>query len=91
LLTAQDVIEQLRERTLGEQVVLPRVMFGGPEGESLDGYRPEQIATMLDLPVIVWDGSEGTGRRAALRPYRRRASSPLTSCPSEGSKVADQG
>jgi putative radical SAM enzyme (TIGR03279 family) len=52
LLTAEDVIAQLRERRLGDTVVLPAAMFGGPEGQSLDGIWPEDVAEALGRPVV---------------------------------------
>ncbi|HEC34068.1 MAG TPA: DUF512 domain-containing protein [Chloroflexi bacterium] len=53
LLTAQDVIEQLQTRQPGEHVILPAAMFGGPEGQSLDEMRPEDIERALERPVII--------------------------------------
>ena len=47
LLTGRDVIEQLRGRDLGEVVVLPGAMFGGPEGQSLDEMWPQGIGESL--------------------------------------------
>jgi putative radical SAM enzyme (TIGR03279 family) len=47
LLTGQDVIAQLQGRELGEVVVLPAAMFGGPEGQSLDGMWPQEIGEAL--------------------------------------------
>ena len=51
LLTAQDVVEQLAGRHLGDVVVLPAVMFGGPEGQSLDEMGPEQVGAALRREV----------------------------------------
>jgi putative radical SAM enzyme (TIGR03279 family) len=54
LLTGQDVVAQLRERYLGGSVVvLPAAMFGGPEGQSLDGMRPQEIGEALGRQVVV--------------------------------------
>ena len=53
LLTARDVIEQLRHATQDEKVVLPQVMFRGPENRSLDGMTVEEIAATLGRPVGV--------------------------------------
>ncbi len=53
LLTARDVIAQLQGRKLGQRVVLPPAMFGGPEGQSLDGMLPEDVAQALGRPVVV--------------------------------------
>ena len=47
LLTGQDVIAQLQGRELGDVVVLPAAMFGGPEGQSLDGMWPQEIGEAL--------------------------------------------
>lgn len=53
LLTARDVIAQLRERELGDVVALPSAMFGGPEGQSLDEMWPPEVAEALGRPVAV--------------------------------------
>jgi putative radical SAM enzyme (TIGR03279 family) len=55
LLTGQDVVAQLRERDLGDAVVLPPAMFGGPEGQSLDEMWPQDIGEALGRPVVVRD------------------------------------
>ena len=51
LLAGQDVVATLRERRLGEVVVLPDGMFRGPEGQSLDEMRPEDLAQALNRPI----------------------------------------
>ncbi len=56
LLTGRDVIAQLSERAAsdaGETVVLPVAMFGGPEGQSLDGMRPRDVAEALGRRVVL--------------------------------------
>jgi putative radical SAM enzyme (TIGR03279 family) len=53
LLTARDVIAQLRERELGDVVALPPAMFGGPEGQSLDEMWPRDVEKALGRPVVV--------------------------------------
>jgi len=53
LLAGRDVVAQLRERDLGDVVVLPAVMFSGPEGQSLDEMWPQEVGEALDRPVIV--------------------------------------
>jgi putative radical SAM enzyme (TIGR03279 family) len=53
LLTGQDVIAQLQGRELGDVVVLPATMFGGPEGQSLDGMWPQEIGETLGREVVV--------------------------------------
>lgn len=55
LLTGQDVVAHLRERALQEIVVLPAVMFRGPEGQSLDEMRPDDLARALGRPVFLVD------------------------------------
>jgi putative radical SAM enzyme (TIGR03279 family) len=55
LLTGQDVVAQLREREMGDAVVLPSAMFGGPEGRSLDGMRPQDVGEALGHDVVVRD------------------------------------
>jgi putative radical SAM enzyme (TIGR03279 family) len=52
LLTGEDVVAQLRERELGEVVALPPAMFGGPEGQSLDGMWPEDVEKALGRRVV---------------------------------------
>jgi putative radical SAM enzyme (TIGR03279 family) len=52
LLTAKDVIAQLEGQHLGQVLLLPPVMFGGPEGQSLDGMWPADVEQALDRPVI---------------------------------------
>jgi putative radical SAM enzyme (TIGR03279 family) len=51
LLTGRDVVAQLRERELGDVVVLPAAMFGGPAGQSLDEMGPQDIEKALGRPV----------------------------------------
>jgi putative radical SAM enzyme (TIGR03279 family) len=62
LLTGRDVVAQLRERELGHVLVLPAAMFGGPEGQSLDGMWPQEIEEALGrrVEVISTDETEGT-------------------------------
>lgn len=52
LLTGRDVVAHLRERPLGAVVVLPDVMFRGPEGQSLDEMGVDEIARALARPVF---------------------------------------
>ena len=52
LLTGQDVVAQLRGRELGDVVVLPAAMFGGPEGQTLDGMWPQEIGDALGREVM---------------------------------------
>jgi putative radical SAM enzyme (TIGR03279 family) len=57
LLMAEDVIEQLTAPgvTLGDVVVLPRIMFDHPDGISLDDQSPKAIAKALNRPVALAD------------------------------------
>jgi len=67
LLTGQEVVAQLRKRYLGDSVViLPAAMFGGPEGQSLDGMRPQGIGEALGRQVVV---DRGWGNRRAGARY----------------------
>ena len=43
----------MQGRELGDVVMLPPAMFGGPEGQSLDEMRPEEIGEALGRPVEV--------------------------------------
>jgi len=52
LLTGRDVIRELRGRELGDVVVLPAAMFGGPEGQTLDEMRPQDIEKALGRQVV---------------------------------------
>jgi putative radical SAM enzyme (TIGR03279 family) len=47
LLTAADVIEQLKDRDIGEMLLLPRVMFDNSGQVTLDGLTPQAIAARL--------------------------------------------
>ena len=53
LLTAGDVVAQLEDRDLGQVLFLPRAMFAGPEGQSLDDMWPRDVAQGLGRPVRV--------------------------------------
>jgi len=55
LLMGADVMAQLRDRDLGEFVVLPRVMFDHPQGISLDDVSPLTIARTLNRPMFLAD------------------------------------
>ncbi len=53
LLTGRDVIRELRGRALGDAIVLPAAMFGGPEGQTLDEMLPQEIGEALGREVQV--------------------------------------
>jgi putative radical SAM enzyme (TIGR03279 family) len=52
LLTAEDVIERLKGKGGSGGVVLPPAMFGGPEGQSLDGAWPVDVEEALGRKVF---------------------------------------
>jgi len=56
LLTGRDVAAQLQGRNLGNVVVLPPAMFGGPEGQSLDGMWPREVGEALGCDVALGNG-----------------------------------
>jgi NifB/MoaA-like Fe-S oxidoreductase len=69
LLMAGDVVRQLRQRPLGDLVVLPRVMFDHPDAIALDDLSPQNVADQLGRPVAladslgdVWDALRGESR-----------------------------
>lgn len=62
LLTAQDVIAQLKDRNRGGVVVLPPAMFAGPEGQSLDEMWPADVEEALGRPIVVGRGGRGFDR-----------------------------
>jgi len=53
LLTAEDVIAQLRDRDSDGALLLPPAMFAGPEGQSLDGMWPADVQEALGRRVVV--------------------------------------
>jgi putative radical SAM enzyme (TIGR03279 family) len=67
LLMAEDVIRQLQQLpSLGEIVVLPRIIFDHPDIISLDDMTPQAVANQLQRPVAladlmgdVWDALVG--------------------------------
>lgn len=61
LLTAKDVIAQLKEWGPDGVVLLPPAMFAGPEGQSLDGMWPADVEKVLGRPVVVGDMPDRVG------------------------------
>jgi putative radical SAM enzyme (TIGR03279 family) len=56
LLPSQDVVAALRARdTLGDVVVLPRIMFDHPDGIALDDFSPLDVAKAINRPVALAD------------------------------------
>jgi putative radical SAM enzyme (TIGR03279 family) len=70
LLTAQDVIEQLKGQDADGVVVLPAVMFAGPEGQSLDEMWPADVEQALGRPVVVGETSDGARAPMGVAPAR---------------------
>jgi putative radical SAM enzyme (TIGR03279 family) len=55
LLTIEDVVAALAPRVLGDVVVAPGEMFRGPQGQSLDGATPTDLARILARTVCLID------------------------------------
>jgi len=56
LLVAEDVVGALRNKRLGDLVVLPRVMFDAAGERTLDDQTPADIGRQIGRPVAVADG-----------------------------------
>lgn len=65
LLTGQDVMAALTERSLDGRVFLPRAMFDAAGQRTLDDWTPKAMADALDVPVIVADSPEDVVARLA--------------------------
>ena len=61
LLTVQDVLRALQGHDLGSGIVLPKAMFRGPEGQSLDGRTREYVETAVGVPVYLADETGRSG------------------------------
>jgi NifB/MoaA-like Fe-S oxidoreductase len=55
LLMGGDVLAQLPAESLGDLIVLPRIMFDHPDGISLDDMSPRQLAEKLNRPICLAD------------------------------------
>ena len=66
LLLGRDVIAQLQGLPLAEQVLLPRVMFRGPDETSLDDMKPADVAAALGRPVVLAAGMADVARACGL-------------------------
>ena len=53
LITAQDIIAQLKGRELGERLLLPCNMLKADEDIFLDDYTVSQVADALQVPVVI--------------------------------------
>ncbi len=72
LLTGQDVVSSLLERPPKGAIVLPEAMFRGPDGQTLDEMRPEDIAAAIgrEAPHRLQPLTDsGRGREQRLRTY----------------------
>jgi putative radical SAM enzyme (TIGR03279 family) len=58
LLMGRDVVAQLNGAELNDRIVLPEVMFRGPEGVTLDGMTPAEISEAVGRPVALAAGME---------------------------------
>lgn len=65
LLTGQDVVAALKERSLDGPVFLPHVMFDAGGQRTLDNWTPEVIEGALGVPVTVADSLEDVVARLA--------------------------
>jgi putative radical SAM enzyme (TIGR03279 family) len=70
LLTVEDMLRALAGRDLGDAVVLPLEAFRGPDGQALDGARPDVIQGELACKVylIGWDDPHGWSVRSVANP-----------------------
>ena len=53
LLMGRDVVRQLAEGPLGDLVVLPTVMFRGPNETTLDDMTRDEISAALGRPLVL--------------------------------------
>lgn len=53
LITAQDIMAQLRERDLGERLLLPCNMLKADEDIFLDDYTVSQVSDALQVPLVI--------------------------------------
>lgn len=51
LLTGKDVIEQLKDKDLGERLLLPSNMLDNANEKTLDDIKPSEISEALDVPI----------------------------------------
>ncbi|AFY77694.1 putative FeS-containing Cyanobacterial-specific oxidoreductase [Pleurocapsa sp. PCC 7327] len=58
LLTGQDLIEGLREKELGEAILLPSVMLKYDEYKFLDDLTVEEVASQLGIKILPVNGVE---------------------------------
>lgn len=68
LLTGQDIWEQLKERDLGEKLLLPCNMLRSGEEVFLDDWTVSELERRLKIPVSVVDPSGEDLIQAVLQP-----------------------
>jgi putative radical SAM enzyme (TIGR03279 family) len=57
LLTGRDIVEQLKDRDMGQELLISRNMLRAGEHVLLDDYTVERIETELGVPIRIVDGS----------------------------------
>ncbi len=53
LLTGADILTALTTSDLGDVIVVPDVIFRGPEGRTLDGFTAADLSALLGKPVTI--------------------------------------
>lgn len=53
LITAQDILNQLKGRKLGERLLIPCNMLRADEDVFLDDYTVEQVSDALQVPIVI--------------------------------------
>ena len=59
LLTGVDIVSQLKDKELGEKLLLPRVMLRAEGDLTLDGMTPQEIQDALNTEIEFTDGDGG--------------------------------
>lgn len=59
LLTGQDILQALRDRPLGDAILLPSLMLKPGEAKFLDDMTLAELTTALGVPIVPVDGAEG--------------------------------
>ena len=59
LLTGQDIIRQLKDKDLGDKLILPSVLLRDGENILLDDYDVDEISKQLGIEVLISDSESG--------------------------------
>lgn len=59
LLTGQDIIRQLKDKDLGDKLILPSVLLRDGENILLDDYDIDEISKQLGIEVLISDSESG--------------------------------